>query len=303
MILVGQERINAFNLINLLQVFSLFTVLLILLLMLNRREVFSYVLSLYVSYILAFAGSLIKIMPQAKWGNLKGLSAILKELFRYGTVMQLGNIFQFFNYRLSYYFIEFFLGRAALGVYSVGVQLSESIWLISRSIHMVQYTRIANEKDIPYATRLTISLAKISFLISLLCLVLLFVLLFAFFSVVFSPAFNDVKVVMLTLSLGILIFSVSIIISPFFSGIGKPHHNTISAAIGLVFTLLCGLVLIPLMGIKGAGIAATISYTMAALYQVIVFIHLSKVKWNDLRISKQEIIVLTSEIKNLLKKS
>ena len=259
-----------------------------------------YLYGLYVSYIFAFLSSLILIFPSFKKKEIQGSGKIVRELVQLGSVMQMGNILQFFNYRLSYYFIEFFLKRAAVGVYSVGVQLSESIWLIAKSIHMVQYTRISNEKDEKYAAKLTLNLVKISFILTLLSLILIMVLLHLFFSLIFKPEFQQVPVIMYTLAAGILTFSISIILSPYFSGLGKPIHNTISAAIGLLFTLVLCIFLIPLLGLIGAGLAATFSYIAATFYQFIVFIKMAKVKPADFLLRKADILLIAKEVKKLI---
>jgi O-antigen/teichoic acid export membrane protein len=183
----------------------------------------------------------------------------------------------------------------------VGVQLSESVWLVGRSIHMVQYARISNEKDQDYAARLTLSLTKISFLITTLCITLLYILLILFFPLIFTAEFSSVKLIMACLSLGILIFSVSIILSPYFSGIGKPVHNTISAAIGLLFTLISGLILIPRFGFIGAGFSATISYSIATLYQFVVFCKLTGIKPGDFILRSNDISGFIKGIKEYLK--
>ena len=301
MILMGQERIKIYNIISLLQGISFFMVLLFWLFVLGKREVLSYLIGLYASYLFAFIISLIMILPHAKWGRFQGMAGTLKEIFRYGSLMQTGNILQFFNYRLSYYFMEIFIGRAALGVYSVGVQLSESVWLISRSIAMVQYTRISNEKDLNYAARITLSLAKVAFFITIICLVLLYILLLLFFPLIFTPEFVSVKLIMASLAIGIVTFSVSIILSPYFSGIGKPGQNTVSAAIGLLLTLISGWILIPRFGFIGAGFSATISYTVATLYQFIVFCKHSGIKPKDFLMTRSDIDRFISELKIFIK--
>jgi O-antigen/teichoic acid export membrane protein len=218
-------------------------------------------------------------------------------MVRLGSAMQLGNIFQFFNYRVSYYFIEVLISRAAVGVYSVGVQLSESIWLIAKSIHMVQYTRISNEKDTAYATRLTLNLVKISFVLTFFCLILVMALVYPFFSLVFKPEFRQVPEIMFILAAGILTFAVSINLSPFFAGMGKPVHNTISAAIGLIFTFSLCILLIPRMGLAGAAVAATCSYIAATVYQFIVFVRITHVKPSDFLLRREDIQLIKKEVK------
>jgi O-antigen/teichoic acid export membrane protein len=300
MVLMGEERIRAYNIISLLQVMILFAVLMFFFFGLGKREVMVYLYGLYISYIFAFLSSLILIVSSFKRKEILGSGKIIRELVQLGSVMQVGNILQFFNYRLSYYFIEFFLKRASVGVYSVGVQLSESIWLIAKSIHMVQYTRISNEKDEKYAAKLTLNLVKISFVLTLLSLILIMVLLHLFFFLILKPEFQQVPVIMYTLAAGILTFSISIILSPYFSGLGKPIHNTISAAIGLLFTLVLCIFLIPRLGLIGAGLAATFSYIAATLYQFIVFVKMTNLKPADFLLRKADILLIAKEVRKMI---
>jgi O-antigen/teichoic acid export membrane protein len=300
MVLMGEERIRAYNIISLFQVVILFAVLMFFFFGLGKREVMVYLYGLYISYSFAFLSSLVLIVPSFKKKEILGSGKIIRELVQLGSLMQVGNILQFFNYRLSYYFIEFFLKRAAVGVYSVGVQLSESIWLIAKSIHMVQYTRISNEKDEKYAAKLTLNLVKISFVLTLISLILIMILLHLFFSLILKPEFQQVPVIMYTLAAGILTFSISIILSPYFSGLGKPIHNTISATIGLLFTIVLCIFLIPRLGLIGAGLAATFSYIAATLYQFIVFIKMTKVKPADFLLRKDDIMIIVKGMKKLI---
>jgi O-antigen/teichoic acid export membrane protein len=293
-ILLGQEKIKAFNIISVLQVIFLVLVLFFLLFIRDFRDVMAYVYGLYASYSLAFFLTLILLVPGLKPAGLKGTGNVVKEIFRYGSVMQAGNILQFLNYRLGYYFIDFFLGRAAVGIYNVGVQLSESIWLVSRSISMVQYTRISNEKNEDYAARLTLTLVKISFLLSLLSLVAVFALIILFFPLLFKPEFRPIHIVM---AAGILVFSVSIVLSPYFSGLGKPRHNTIGAAIGIIFTALLGWLLIQRMGLAGGGLAATISYMASTSYQLVIFLRDTKFTFRDFLLRKDEMETALSEFR------
>jgi len=303
MVLMGNEKIRIYNIISLLQIILLFSVAMFLFFGLQRREVMTYIYALYISYFLTFLISLILILPYFKKKELSGSGKVIKELIHLGSVMQLGNIMQFFNYRISYYFIEFLLKRAAVGIYSVGVQLSESIWLIAKSISMVQYTRISNEKDENYAAKLTLNLVKISFILTLCSLIVIIVLLKLFFAMVFKPEFQQVPLIMYTLAAGILTFSISIILSPYFSGLGRPVHNTISAAIGLVFTLCLSMVLIPTLKLPGAALAATFAYISATLYQFIVFIKMTKMKPGDFLLRKNDVLVIKKEIKRIFLQS
>ncbi len=290
MILMGKERIREYNLVTFFQMVVLFVVLFSFFFIFGYRDLKAYLYGLYFSYGFALLASFLLILPEIK-KDKPSISEknILKEMFRYGVTMQSANVFQFLNYRMSYYFVDFFLGKGSLGIFSVGTQLSESIWLLSKSISTVQYTRIANQKDPQYAAKLTLTFIKISFILTFISLAALLLLIHWFFPVIFHPEFAPVKNIMLILSVGILIFSVSIVLSPYFSGIGKPDHNMFSSGLGLVLTLISGFILIPRLGLAGAAMTAVISYATATLYQFIVFLRLSGILFRDFLLTGSEI--------------
>jgi O-antigen/teichoic acid export membrane protein len=301
MVLMGKERIRAYNIISLFQVVVLFAVVMFFFYFLGIREIIAYLYALYISYAFAFISSLIMILPAFRKKENAGSGNVIRELVNLGSIMQLGNILQFFNYRVSYYFIEFFLKRASLGIYSVAVQLTESIWLVAKSISLVQYTRISNENDANYAARLTLSLVKISFILTLLSLIAIFILMHIIFTLILNPAYQQVPLIMYILSAGILTFSVSINLSPYFSGMKKPIHNTISAAIGLFFTMVLSFVLIPTMKLPGAALAATVAYISATIYLFVVFIRKTKVRPRDFLIRKEDLDLIIEEVKKFTK--
>jgi len=104
---------------------------------------------------------------------------------------------------------------------------------------------------------------------------------------------------MLVMATGILTFSVSIILSPYFSGMGKPIHNTISAAIGLVFTISATLLLIPRLGLPGGALAASLAYTASTIYQFVVFVRITHVRARDFLLTGKDITAFVTMIRGL----
>ena len=297
MILLGQERIRAINVLTVIQITSLIATLLVFYLFTSNREIMVYIIAMYASYVIMFLGSFALLTTRLKRGDLTGMKQVIREILAFGSWAQTANIFQLFNYRLSYYFIEHMINKAALGVYSTGVQLSEGVWVIPRSISMVQIARISNEKRWDYAVKVTLIFSKAGVLVSTFIVGLILLLPTGFFVLIFGPEFSGVKPVIISLAVGIITLSFSILLSAFFSGMGKPMHSTIASGIGLIFTIALSLWLIPIYGIVGAGIAASCSYTSATLYQLIAFVVLSKVKTRDFLIRREEIRILVQEVR------
>ncbi len=151
--------------------------------------------------------------------------------------------------------------------------------------------------------KITLILTKIAGIVTTGAMVLLLLIPDSFFQAIFTHQFAGLKVIIVSLSFGIIILSVSMILSGFFSGINKPYHNTISSATGFVFTCVMGWLLIPAWGLAGAGIAASVSYTAATLYQLLVFVRLAKLKPSDLLLKKVEVLEFVGELRNAMVKN
>lgn len=269
-VLLGKEKVLHFNAIALLQTITMLLTILTLMAGWHHHTVMAYVTGLYASFSLAMLSSSLLMLRYVKKAKLIE-PGLIRQLFRFGGYLQSASLMQLFNYRLSYYIIEKTFNRATLGLFSIGVQVAESLWIVSRSIAMVQYSRISNSSDAVANSKLTIDFIKLTAIITLSMLMVLLILPSSFFTFIFSSGFEHVTAVLLSLSPGILAVAISNMFSHYFSGSGQPWHNTISSGIGLVFTVILGFSLIPVMGVTGAGLTASVAYLSGMLYQIVVF--------------------------------
>ena len=299
--LLGKEKIKEYNLISIIRFTVLISAMIIYFYVAGRKETISYVYSLYFAFSLTFFVSFLMTIKYINNVSLKGLGGVLKHVLKYGSFVQFANLIQLMNYRISYYIIESYVGKAGLGIFDVGNKMSEGIWLVGKSVSMVQYSKISNTKSKEYSVELTVRFLKFVFTATLLALIVLLLLPESFFGFVFGKDFDNLNLIIQSLSVGIMAMSLSMILSHYFSGVGRHYHNTISSAIGLIFTLTAGFTLIPKIGIVGAGITASISYTASMLYQMIVFFKLTKVNIKMLTINKDDILYLKKELKGLKK--
>lgn len=267
---IGKEKIMQYNLAAVAQSLLMLASLLTLLSLSSKPDVKDYINALYISFGIAFLISFAGI--QKYFTRIQPFNrSVIRETFRFGSYVQVAGILQLFNYRLSYYIIEKFFDRATLGIFSIGVQISESVWIISKSIALVQYSRISNSKDDAYNVRITLDFIKFTSVFTILMLLVLMLLPDELYVFIFRNDFRNVGQVILSLAPGIFAVAISLMFSHYFSGSGKPWHNTVSSGIGLIFTVLIGFTLIPAMGIIGAGITSSLAYLSGMLYQYIVF--------------------------------
>ena len=154
---------------------------------------------------------------------------------------------------------------------------------------MVQNARIANSTDIKYSLKITLNLLKVSFLIVLFAVIVLLFVPAGFYQFVFGEEFGDIRVVIVSISPGILLFSASFILSGLYSGTGNYQYNAIASISGLAITFALAFLLIPNYGLTGAGITASVSYIAAVFVKFFILIKIFKVKPKDILIRKDDI--------------
>jgi O-antigen/teichoic acid export membrane protein len=299
-VLLGKENIRANNIVTFFQILITILSLLVFFVLLNEYSVFSYIYALYIAYLITFVLSIILLYPYVK-SKIKIVNDTyfnaISMLFRYGFVNQLSHITQFVSLRVSYYFLVYYFGYNSVGIYSNGVSIIESVWLISGSIALVQYSKIANTNDDKSNQKLTVDLLRISLLVTFLTLIPLVLMPSSFYSFIFGKDFYDINRIIWCLAPGILVYVNALILGHYFSGTGKYHINTLGSTIGLVITIVLAYLLIPHYSYMGAAITATLSYAATSLFIIIYFCSKTKTKFFDLIPKPADIGIYYREMK------
>ena len=194
-----------------------------------------------------------------------------RQMLAFGWKTELSSLLQFFNYRLTYYVLDFFIGRGSVGVFSIGVTIAEAIWIVSRSISTVQFSNVLKHGDTKQSRDETMSLALASLLVSAVCVGVILLLPKALFSFIFGPEFGSVKQVVLLLAPGILAIAFSNVIGHYFSAIRQLNILIIKSAVGLLFTLALSFWLVPKWQVDGACVVNTVSYVVSSLVLLIYY--------------------------------
>ncbi|OIP01984.1 MAG: hypothetical protein AUJ98_02715 [Bacteroidetes bacterium CG2_30_33_31] len=304
--ILGKEKIIIQNILTVVQSVSLILSLSYFFYFSHDYSVLAYVKSYYLSIIIPLVLSFIFLLRMIINDNKQEdfNFSYLKEIFDYGFKVQMASLLQIFNYRMSYYFLKaFFPNGNRLGIYTVGNQISEGLWIIGKSVAMVQYSRISNTEDDEINSKLTLSLLKFSVIVTGFLLLLLILLPVEFYVFIFHyQAFAEVKIVVLFLSPGIISLVANMIFSHYLSGIGRPSFNIISSFFGLVAICISGYFLIPQWGITGAAGSASITYFISMLISMFFYFSVSKSKISDLKLKRSDYILFYEVIKTIIGK-
>lgn len=296
-ILVGKERIKEFNTLFVLRSLVLLISILIQIFYLQNNSVDVYINAVYISNSVCLLLSFLTIFSQLK-GPLVFEIRLVKQLFKYGIMTQFGNLLQLGNYRLAYYLIELYLGRFALGIYSIATMIAEGAWLPGKSLAVLQLSRIANTKEKSEQRLFTLTMLKLSVLVTTFLMLIILFIPSSVFQFIFTNEVEGIRRILLILSPGIVIFSFQFIISHYYSGNAKYGLNTLNTAVGLVATLIFALILIPNYGLNGAAAAVSLSFITQTLFLTLLFFIEQKIRMSELMVNDSDVKRLKTAIGN-----
>jgi O-antigen/teichoic acid export membrane protein len=201
------------------------------------------------------------------------------KCIRYAWKAHVSNIVSFLNYRIDLYFVNFLLGPISTGVYAVSIQFAERLWILSHSISYVLLPFLSSQYSKPDATSITPLIVRMSFLLTIGAAVVLALLGKIIIGTFLGEEFLPSYTVLLWLLPGVVLASITKVLSNDIAARGRPDLNMYVSIILLGTNLIANLILIPVMGIYGAALATTLVYTLDAVIKVYLFTTLSNDLW------------------------
>jgi stage V sporulation protein B len=221
--------------------------------------------------------------------DLSGLKAALA----FALPCYAANTAQFLNYKLDVFVVGFFAGATSVGRYTLAVSLAQLLWLMSNSVATVLLPKVAAATDVGDSVRQTTRVTRLSLWATAICALVLALLGTQAIPLLYGEAFRPSILALLWLLPGVVVFSIANVLAAHIAGIGKPQRNLLVSGISLVITIALDLILIPKLGIVGASIASTVSYSVSALLLIIFFI-------GETGASLRQVLLPTSEDLRLL---
>ena len=297
--LLGKERVGTNNILFIIQFVTQMSSMLFYIFVMDIRNADAFVFSLLTGYIVGYLCGLTQIWQYLKEKDNTPVWETIKEMFRFGTIIQLTNMVSMLNKRLSLYIIEGFWGDAHVGVYNAGSQVAEAPKIIGQSIAMVQFSKISNLNDNELAGKITVQLLKTATMLTAICMLIVCVIPTSVYSWVFTSNFAAMRAVMIALAPGMVFMSAHTIFCHFFAGVNMPKHNLYAALVGLAVMIPSLYLLIPPFGLVGAGISVSITNLAIIVYQWIIFRKTISISAKELLVNKEDVETLIEGIKNV----
>ena len=196
--------------------------------------------------------------------------ALVKQFILFSIFAYLANFFQFIVYKLDFWVVDAYAGKANLGVYSLATQLSQMLWILPQTVASVLYAYASSTTEKEAITH-TIQIKQVVFVLTLLFALIGLTLSYFLIPVLYGNDFLQAFNLMLIFMIGIIPFCFITITSGFFAARGAFKINlTISFVMSLLSCLLY-FILIPRFGITGGAIASSVTYLLSAIICETVF--------------------------------
>ena len=177
--------------------------------------------------------------------------------------------------RVDFWFVEAFRGLDVLGLYSVASNIGETLYLVPNTLGVVVLSFVADPKTRDDATHRTATMCRLFFVPMIAGAVLISPFSSDLFEFAFGPEFRGSGPLLNVLLLGIVPFSLTMIIMGYLTGARRLKPMVVSAAIALALTIVFDVALVPGMGARGASITRVIALNAMTWYLVVSFRHTS----------------------------
>jgi len=270
-VLLGAGRIRLWNYIQVLPPLLTLAGMLVAVVALGRG-VDAAVAVWTLAYFLTAAYSL--VAARDLWLPLRGLRLLDRQgraLVRLGWSMGAVQIVNLIGYRVELFVLDRFKGLAAVGIYSIGLQAAETIWLIPAALGSAITAPVLHDTAAGAAT-----LVRKACLRGLLYTSGVALAIGVAAPFVIPPVFgNDFRHAARPLAFllpGVVAYApVTILVVYISIRAGRPRLSLWVSVLGLVVTAAMSLVLIPPYGASGAAIASTIGYVAGGLAAWLTF--------------------------------
>ena len=217
--------------------------------------------------------------------TLKGLWPYI----RFGIVPMITIILMEINYKVDVLMLDGKVSAEEIGIYSLGVQMAERMWLIPDALKDILLSKLSKGKGSEEAARII----RISLAVMLVCMALAVLLGRPVISLLFGSEYEGAYGIMLVILASVLSMVFYKMIYAYNVAIGKPRVNMIILAVAAALNVGMNWLLIPSMGIYGAAVASLASYTVCGVAFLVYFHMESGISFGEiLLMRKQDLSVL-----------
>jgi O-antigen/teichoic acid export membrane protein len=276
---LGLQQFKSYNKIQIIKPIILFILLIGCSFYLNAN--------LNIVLILVGASFLIPAFFYWRWAfplETKWDKEAANESLKYGIKVMYGNILQYLNYRADILLIGFFLTKTEVGWYYVSVLIAERLLFLTQATSTILLPAASSSAEQREKTPL---LSRLNFTIVVAGSLTIGLSSYWLVPVLFSLEYSNSVLPLVIILPGIISLSISKLLSADLSARGSPQYSTYVSILNFCMNIGFNIILIPRIGIAGAALSSTISYSAALILQAYFYKRIANVSITELMLLKK----------------
>lgn len=233
----------------------------------------------------------IKTTPSFKLSFKKEITVF----FNYIGLGYVSEVLNFFNYRLDIWFINTHHGLEELGYYSLAVNVSKFLLMISKTTASVLYPYLSAERDRIKKFNLVALISRINTFLLTFGLIIMLILGKYLIPLVYGDEFTASVSAFRIILFATLFTGLTKTFATYLASENKIKFNLYATIVGLSITIIFNILLIPKYGIIGAAYTSLMAYfsIFAVVYYVSIKLN-NQLSLNCFIITKNDILKLQS---------
>jgi O-antigen/teichoic acid export membrane protein len=221
------------------------------------------------------------------WGRPVFDRALWRRSVRFAVPAHAGTVAAYLNYRVDELVIAALLPPAELGCYVLAVGIVERLWILPGAVSTALLPHLTNSRE--RDPRLAATVARHVILWTGAGCLLLFALADVLVQALYSTAFAAAVAPLRWLLPGVFTLSIGKVLVADLLAREKPGYTVWASVVAAVVNLAGNLVLVPRLGISGAAIASSISYSLLSFMLTRYYVAESGVSWAALVVRRSDL--------------
>jgi O-antigen/teichoic acid export membrane protein len=213
------------------------------------------------------------------WGRPSFDRSFCRRTGRFALSAYVGMIMTYLNYRFDQFIIAAFLPPEQLGFYVISVGLAERLWVLPGSVGTALLPHLTNSGQRDAAISATVARHIMAWMG--LCCLLVFVLAEVIVTGLYSTAFGPAVAPLRWLLPGIFTLTAGKVLVAELLAREKIRYTVWAGVTSVLANVVGNLLLVPRMGIAGAALASSISYTVVSLMVSWYYVRETGLPWSS----------------------
>ena len=214
---------------------------------------------------------------------------VLERTSRFALPAYGASVMTYLNYRIDQFIIAILLPPEQLAFYVIAVDIAEKIWIIPGAVSMALLPHLTNSRDRDPALAAVVARHTIVWT-GAGCL-LVFAVAGIAVDFLFGAAFDATSTPLRWLLPGIFALAIGKVLVAELLAREKIRFTLWLSLIAASLNAAANFALIPLMGLAGAGLASTLSYSLVSLIVVWYYLRETGVAWSSLVPGRNDVLV------------